>query len=69
MSSSYANTTVVTNSAGPSPVGPILVSKLPDVGTTIFTTMSALAQTHGALNLSQRFPDFDVPPYFIDLVN
>lgn len=36
-------------------------SKLPDVGTTIFTTMTALAAEHGALNLSQGFPDFDAP--------
>lgn len=39
----------------------ILKSKLPRVGTTIFTKMSALAQTHGALNLSQGFPDFAPP--------
>ena len=38
-------------------------SKLPDVGTTIFTTMSLLAQQHNALNLSQGFPDFDGHPY------
>ena len=43
-------------------------SKLPDVGTTIFTVMSALAQTHGALNLSQGFPDFDGPPALRDAV-
>lgn len=36
-------------------------SKLPDVGTTIFTAMSALAQQHDAINLSQGFPDFDGP--------
>ena len=36
-------------------------SKLPDIGTTIFTTMSALAAKHHALNLSQGFPDFDAP--------
>ena len=36
-------------------------SKLPNVGTTIFTTMSALAQEHGAINLSQGFPNFDCP--------
>jgi len=36
-------------------------SKLPDVGTTIFTRMSALASQHGAINLSQGFPDFDAP--------
>ena len=34
-------------------------SKLPDVGTTIFTVMSALAAKHNAINLSQGFPDFD----------
>jgi methionine aminotransferase len=36
-------------------------SKLPRVGTTIFTRMSALAQEHNALNLSQGFPDFAPP--------
>ena len=35
-------------------------SKLPKIGTTIFTTMSKLANDHGAINLSQGFPDFDV---------
>ena len=39
----------------------MITSKLPNVGTTIFTTMSALAQETGALNLSQGFPDFDAP--------
>jgi aspartate/methionine/tyrosine aminotransferase len=34
-------------------------SKLPSLGTTIFTQMSALAQQHQAINLSQGFPDFD----------
>ncbi|MFT5710062.1 MAG: methionine aminotransferase [Halioglobus sp.] len=38
-----------------------LQSKLPQVGTTIFSIMSALAARHGALNLSQGFPDFDAP--------
>ncbi len=37
-------------------------SKLPDVGLTIFSQMSQLAQQHGALNLSQGFPDFPAPP-------
>ena len=41
---------------------PAFTSKLPRVGTTIFTRMSALAQEHGALNLSQGFPDFAAPP-------
>ncbi|HFZ1497233.1 TPA: pyridoxal phosphate-dependent aminotransferase [Citrobacter freundii] len=36
-------------------------SKLPNLGTTIFTQMSALAQHHQAINLSQGFPDFDGP--------
>jgi len=38
-----------------------LVSKLPRVGTTIFTTMSALAAEHQAVNLGQGFPDFPMP--------
>ncbi|UAK22537.1 pyridoxal phosphate-dependent aminotransferase [Kluyvera sp. CRP] len=38
-------------------------SKLPNLGTTIFTQMSALAQQHQAINLSQGFPDFDGPAY------
>jgi methionine transaminase len=37
---------------------PALASRLPKVGTTIFTVMSALAQEHGAVNLGQGFPDF-----------
>ena len=40
--------------------GPI-DSKLPRVGTTIFTVMSRLAAEHNAINLSQGFPDFDPP--------
>ena len=39
----------------------VIASKLPEVGTTIFTRMSALAAECGALNLSQGFPDFDAP--------
>lgn len=38
-------------------------SKLPSLGTTIFTQMSALAQQHNAINLSQGFPDFDGPRF------
>lgn len=38
-------------------------SKLPALGTTIFTQMSALAAQHNAINLSQGFPDFDGPDY------
>lgn len=39
----------------------VMQSKLPRVGTTIFTRMSALAQECGAINLSQGYPDFDPP--------
>ncbi|RXR07011.1 pyridoxal phosphate-dependent aminotransferase [Pseudoxanthomonas composti] len=40
---------------------PTLQTKLPKVGTTIFTVMSQLAAEHGAVNLGQGFPDFPVP--------
>jgi len=43
-------------------------SKLPEVGTTIFTIMSALANRHNAINLSQGFPDFDCPTRLKELV-
>jgi methionine aminotransferase len=39
----------------------VIESKLPHIGTTIFTRMSGLADECGALNLSQGFPDFDAP--------
>ena len=39
-----------------------LKSKLPNVGTTIFSVMSALANKHNAINLSQGFPDFEIEP-------
>jgi methionine aminotransferase len=48
---------------------PPLTSRLPQVGTTIFTVMSALAQQHGAVNLGQGFPDFDCDPRLLDAVN
>ena len=48
---------------------PQITSRLPQVGTTIFTVMSALAQQHGAVNLGQGFPDFDCDPRLLDLVN
>ncbi|MEO0472164.1 MAG: methionine aminotransferase [Bacteroidota bacterium] len=44
-------------------------SKLPQVGTTIFTVMSALARKHGAINLSQGFPDFPCDPKLPALVS
>ena len=45
-----------------------LHSKLPSVGTTIFTVMSRLAADVGAINLSQGFPDFDCDPALVDAV-
>jgi methionine aminotransferase len=44
-------------------------TKLPRVGTTIFTVMSKLAQEHNAINLSQGFPDFDCPKELVEAVN
>ncbi|MDF2384240.1 aminotransferase class I/II-fold pyridoxal phosphate-dependent enzyme [Nostoc ellipsosporum NOK] len=44
-------------------------SKLPDVGTTIFTTMSALANEYKAINLGQGFPDYSMPEELMALVD
>jgi methionine transaminase len=44
----------------------MLQTKLPKVGTTIFTVMSQLATEHGAINLGQGFPDFPVPARLVD---
>src|SRR5690554_5034285 len=44
------------------------ISKLPDVGTTIFTVMSQLANDHKAINLGQGFPDFEPDGRLIDAV-
>jgi methionine aminotransferase len=49
-------------------VDPPIESKLPAVGTTIFTVMSRLAAEHEAINLSQGFPDFEPPPRLVELV-
>jgi len=43
-------------------------SKLPDIGTTIFTVMSQLAADCGAINLSQGYPDFSVPERLLERV-
>ena len=51
------------------PITPTVPSRLPQVGTTIFTVMSALAQEHGAVNLGQGFPDFDCDSELLDAVN
>ena len=47
---------------------PALKSRLPKVGTTIFTVMSALAAEHKAVNLGQGFPDFACDPALVDAV-
>lgn len=48
---------------------PTIHSKLPNVGTTIFTVMSALATEYKAVNLGQGFPDFPMSKELTDLVN
>ncbi|MET4580129.1 pyridoxal phosphate-dependent aminotransferase [Ottowia thiooxydans] len=52
-----------------SPKTPAFPSRLPNVGTTIFTVMSALAAEHQAVNLGQGFPDFDCDPKLVDSVS
>jgi len=56
------------NTSHPSASLPALQSKLPQVGTTIFTVMSALAAEKNAVNLGQGFPDFDCDPALIEAV-
>ena len=56
-----------TLSASPAPT-PALTSRLPKVGTTIFTVMSTLAAETGAVNLGQGFPDFDGDPALVNAV-
>jgi len=48
---------------------PVLQSRLPAVGTTVFTLMSTLANEHGAVNLGQGFPDFACDARLIDAVD
>ncbi|MEP7255670.1 MAG: methionine aminotransferase [Ferruginibacter sp.] len=48
---------------------PAIKSKLPDVGTTIFTVMSVLAAEHKAINLGQGFPDYPMNEALVALVN
>jgi methionine aminotransferase len=50
------------------PVTSIVRSKLPTTGVSVFTTMSRLSDEHGAINLSQGFPDFDCAPELVDTV-
>ncbi|MEP6926706.1 MAG: methionine aminotransferase [Ginsengibacter sp.] len=48
---------------------PLITSKLPNTGQTIFSVMSSLAAKHNAINLGQGFPDFEMNKSLIDLVN
>nr|WP_315233278.1 pyridoxal phosphate-dependent aminotransferase [uncultured Albidiferax sp.] len=50
------------------PRTPVIQTKLPAVGTTIFTVMSALATEHNAVNLGQGFPDFNCDPALVQAV-
>ena len=45
-----------------------IASKLPDIGTSIFSVMTRMANEHGAINLSQGFPDFDCDPALVEAV-
>lgn len=56
----------VTHASPPAPSA--FQSKLPHVGTTVFSVMTALAQKHQAINLGQGFPDFDCHPDLLDAV-
>ena len=58
-----------TTTALPTVRTPRVTSRLPHVGTTVFTVMSALAAEHHAVNLGQGFPDFDCDPQLLDTVN
>ena len=57
------------NAPNDTPHSPSFPSRLPSVGTTIFTVMSALAAEKGAVNLGQGFPDFDCDPRIVDAVS
>ena len=57
------------NSSPAAPATPTFASKLPAVGTTVFSRMSALAAEHDAVNLGQGFPDFDCDPRLIARVS
>ena len=46
-----------------------MISKLPNVPTSIFTVMSKMASEYGALNLSQGFPNFESDPVLIEVVS
>src|ERR1700759_4774826 len=64
----YHATESAMNAPHDTPTSPTFPSRLPDVGTTIFTVMSALATQKGAVNLGQGFPDFNCDPRIVDAV-
>ncbi|MDB5891399.1 MAG: pyridoxal phosphate-dependent aminotransferase [Polaromonas sp.] len=64
-----ANMGLSDGTAGSLPRTPAMISKLPAVGTTIFTVMSTLAAEKGAINLGQGFPDFDCDPQLVEAVS
>ncbi|MBB3192891.1 pyridoxal phosphate-dependent aminotransferase [Roseateles terrae] len=67
---SSSETSVTSTSSGPAaPYTPVPPSRLPQLGTTVFSVMSALAQQHGAVNLGQGFPDFEGDPALLDAVD
>ena len=65
---SAAAATASTTSPVAAEATPFLATRLPAVGTTVFTRMSALAAQHYAVNLGQGFPDFACDPRLVDLV-
>lgn len=69
MNSSASNGSDANDSATDGGATPRIDTKLPKVGTTIFTVMSQLAAEHGAVNLGQGFPDFPVPPRLVDALS
>ncbi len=60
--------TTPANAAARSFATPVPASRLPQVGTTVFSVMSALAQQHQAVNLGQGFPDFEGDPALLEAV-
>src|SRR3954464_3205998 len=60
--------TTMNSDISPGARTPAIQTKLPAVGTTIFTVMSALATEKGAVNLGQGFPDFDCDPRLVQAV-
>ena len=64
----YPTRTAISFRPASAMTAPILQSKLPHVGTTVFSVMSALAAKHSAINLGQGFPDFDCDSRLVDAV-